>query len=201
MQKGLAPIVIILLITAVVGGYLLYQQQPGSTSTTQPTPPPVTETDEITNWKIYTNTKYKYSFENPGEFVIKVAVAGRSGDEANLETTSSLKLNSKKLPEQDLTIWIDAAATKYKTIDEYLNNLEKGKPNAEVPTIYSREKTTLGGMEATKYVTNTLAGNKSTSVATIRGGNFYNFTLENSDTRPQNISIFNKILSTFKFTN
>lgn len=198
MRGFSAVLLLILVVVVALGAYLMFQRQDLLPQNLVFSPIPQ---NELTTWKTYTNTKYKYSFDNPGNFVIKLAGGGLSGDEAKVETTSFLMLYSKQTSEQDLTIWVTAGTAGPNTLDEYLDNLEKGKPNTERVIIYSREKTTLGGVEARKYVAqDSLAGGKNMSVVAIHRGIFYRFSLDNSDTKPQNISVFNKILSTFKFT-
>lgn len=84
-QKGLVPLLIIIILAALVGGYLVYQNQtkPTSQPVPQTTPSPSDASPatgaggtsgapngdaETTNWKVYTNTEYKYSFRYPPEW-------------------------------------------------------------------------------------------------------------------------------------
>jgi hypothetical protein len=65
-QKGLAPILIVILIALGIGGYILYQKQYQSLSQQ------VLQIDEMSSWKTYTNTKFGYSIKYPDkwEFII-----------------------------------------------------------------------------------------------------------------------------------
>lgn len=75
-QKGLAPIVIVVLIALGIGGYLVYQDKVSNPSVINATPLPTVypSTDETTNWKTHTNTKY--SLEYPDNWIIKEAGSG-----------------------------------------------------------------------------------------------------------------------------
>lgn len=68
VQKGFAPLVIIILIALALGGYLVYQKQFKSVVVPQPAsqPSPVPAiSDDITNWKTYINSEYKYQLQYP----------------------------------------------------------------------------------------------------------------------------------------
>lgn len=72
MQKGF-PLILVTLVV-ILGGYFLYQQQTKSTqaipldqTTTQPSP----TANETANWKTYTNTEAKVSFQYPLDWTVK----------------------------------------------------------------------------------------------------------------------------------
>ncbi len=92
MQKGF-PLILIALIVIAVGGYLLYQQQTKSTSVTPPAQTatqPSPASNETTNWKTYTNTEAKVSFQYPLDWTVKeeqpstdykrISIQGKQGE-------------------------------------------------------------------------------------------------------------------------
>lgn len=61
MNKGFVAILILILVAAAaLGGYLIYQNQ-----SKPPSPQPSPTSDTAANWKTYTNTKYGFSFKHP----------------------------------------------------------------------------------------------------------------------------------------
>jgi hypothetical protein len=83
-QKGFIPILIVLLVTVVaaISGYFMYtnysNNQIAYTQPAKVTQSPTPSQDQTANWKIYTNKKYNYSLKHPEE--IEVFKAFENGD-------------------------------------------------------------------------------------------------------------------------
>lgn len=70
---GFAPLIIILVIAILsVVGYFGYKNYSSKSQTSiSPSPSPEDTSEQIKNWKTYTNTKYSFSFKYPNTFVSK----------------------------------------------------------------------------------------------------------------------------------
>ncbi len=101
-QKRLSPIVIIVMIAILFGGYLIYQNQfksvtPSSPQTTQP------GSDEAANWKTYTNTKYGYSIKYPTDWIVNdPCIADKQFLDCSAPEVSIKSLEKFTLNEQDI---------------------------------------------------------------------------------------------------
>lgn len=77
-QKGFIPILIVLLIAATIGGYFIFtnysnlsrvKSRDNRTKPAQQTIPP-SSTDEIANWKTYTDSNLQLTFKHPSDWSI-----------------------------------------------------------------------------------------------------------------------------------
>lgn len=210
-QRGLAPILIILLLAAAIGGYFIYQRlinsgqvrctlearicSDGSSvgrigSKCEFAPCPSAGSDETTNWKIYTNTAYKFNFAyppswsaiestSPGKpYVLFVAL----GSANTIEGGGSVAVTIRNQSETD-----------------YVSLLKK-----EEYQIVQRSDIQLGENKATHYkLGKKLASGVKTQqdiVLTIQNGLLYEIN-SGANSNKDNQLVFDQILSTFKFTN
>ena len=194
-NRGFVPILILVLIALGAAGYFGYKYFRPTTSINNPTPfpTPTIGINPKTGWKIYTNTKYGYSFEYPSQWLINLSVNG--GDRP--EQVDQIRIETET---DGVILWARAGTTYYKDYADLLNNLDYCRPNSECIEIYSKSKVKLGGLDAVKYTRSQLGPNKVLSVETVKDGYRYSLDLEKFDTLPQEDKTFDQILSTFKFT-
>jgi len=204
-KKGMSGVTITLLIllTAVVfgGGAYAYvnnkatkekndlnaqitdlQKQVATSGATATTTTPNSSTsaiDETASWKTYTNDKYGFSFKYPNTYT----------------ATDELEKNTISVPERKLSIKSNTS-----TMDLYVNPDGFGPffPDVQYAMDY-----TGGKIKSTKTISSDENSKDSRTLAvgnlTVGSNEYlYFFYMEDSDTQP--LTEFDKILTTFKFT-
>ncbi len=196
-QKGLAPILIFFLIALGLGGYFVYtnysnnhykvSSQPTSSSSTA---------DENTDWKSYTNSKGNYSFKYPVDFYVEESNNAEDGfvynrvtiynkaykdfvDDFNNHRTSVLN------PDDNETFLMSIVIPPEKNN----SSLEMAKKEYGIPGNQSVDYT-IDGIKGFRVV-------NGDTVVVYKGQEYY-FQLRNYNNKYA--SYFDKILSTFKFT-
>lgn len=135
--------------------------------------------DETTNWKIYTNTKYFYSFKYPKNLILKNIADGADG---------SLPTNAIMLTLSDPTL----TKSEDSLIDiQYLDLLLDVTPKSD----WNSTITKLGDTQATKFI-----ANKPEIKFDVYHVNLKNGGLEIMTNKTQSTILIDQILSTFKFT-
>lgn len=202
-QKGLAPILIVVLIAALAaGGYFIYKlprtsvtpPTPQTTPAPSPTPSPspaLTDTEEISNWKTYTNTRYGYSFKYPQDLYLKTPSAVE-----NTVTFLFEKYRGQTLIDQpEFGI---SASTDGKPLEELVNSIKAiAKQTGQV---VSFQEIKLEGERAYRNE-NIIKDNPMSNITTLVNHNniSYKITLFYSEMTEKQKSLYDQILSTFRF--
>ncbi len=138
-----------------------------------------TAADETASWKTYTNDKYGFSFKYPNTYT----------------ATDELEKNTTSVPERKLSIKSNTS-----TMDLYVNPDGFGPffPDVQYAMDY-----TGGKIKSTKTISSDENSKDSRTLAvgnlTVGSNEYlYFFYMEDSDTQP--LTEFDKILTTFKFT-
>lgn len=196
-EKGLAPIVVVLIVAGLFGAFYLGKTYgKPAVEQTPPTSSPTLSTteDETANWKTYENTKYKYSFQYPAELKVDLGVSGAPADDSKLETIYQIKLHDAK----QTNIWVSVLETNYKSISEFSDSLETSRANSGKISVLSKETTILDRVQAIRYVIPQPEAGNTLRVSAILNGYVYTLTLDSPDS--DKTTIFDQILSTFRFT-
>lgn len=191
--KGFVPIIVLVLVvlTIALGGFYLVRsqkstlksqntkivQQPPQSPSLSPLP-----STETANWKTYTNTTYNFSIKYPDAWYI--------GEQQNV-----IYVNNAPIPSIPLTHGLPSSLqiSIYTSPQDIPNPIWKHKT----------EKTTLGGISATR-VTDQEAGGLDdiarTTIVINSGKISYVLVFANTDINGGHNPVFDQILSTFKFT-
>lgn len=199
VEAGLAPILIAILIALGVGGYLVYTNYSNNrTKVTEQTaqPSPVSTTDEIANWKTYTNAVYNFSFVYPQDWMI---------GERKLSTNDylNLYLRPQSLTVGDSEYGVISVIVKKSDLEmgEYIDTLcgdaSDGCDNSKKTT-----ELRLGNLVAKRV--SPIGGALPIEAIAFKKGNYifqFNMILDsNAKPNQQNLIIRDQMLSTFKFT-
>lgn len=160
--------------------WLARNQAPTPTVIIEPTPTP----DPTADWKTYTNTKYGFSFKYPNE-VINIG-----------STTSSDSINLKK----DDSNFAVISIYQNMSVNDYLKKYESGDPLAPTTNVSTTE-IVFNNIEATKV--NIGGVDVMYFVLFVKNNQLFKIELDvtaiMSDPDNTNRSLFDQILSTFKF--
>lgn len=219
-QKGIAPILIVILIALALGGYLLYQKQFKPVSVLQPSPSPVTSPEAsssataspestgiretanpdsiVANWKTYENKPFFYQIKYPSNWIVQNVLYGQSLTEGDSLIGINPNNNMARAGDE-----INIEVVKDKTVEEAIQLLKNSNK------LKSSGSFTLGDIKGKRIETTYIQPNQKSlsdktanptgtkvSVMFERNGNLY--ILSSLDYA---LVTFNKILSTFKFTN
>jgi len=225
--KGLSPVVIVLLIV-VIGGYLIYSGKinlntslnQNSTGQAKSTPayriPPDAGTmgkpnssDETANWKTYVSNKGKYSLKYPNDWQIKSdnEILGSDTTKTTLQsndlitkTINTPGIGGEQLPKGsklEVVLSLNPNFKSYEQLKDFMDNKSTMFP---LNYFTSNEEIIVDGVKSTIR-----RGGKPTTLALgntfgycFNNGITYEFTFNNSE---NDDTLFNQILSTFKFTN
>lgn len=147
-------------------------------------PAPIQTPDETTSWESFTNKKYNYAIKYPAYWI---AFEGITPDEVTLELVPHAPVFGGLI-----------------TILAYTGNLNP--ESVSITKVESERNITVGGKETkTQIGTDSFSG-KGTRIhvgpITKDGQNYlFIFTTGDQIAKPEDIAVFEKILSTFKFTN
>jgi len=189
MSKGFAPILIVILIALAIGGYLLYQKQTKPFPVSQPSPSPVTTpvasiSAETINKKKGTNNEF---------FVLKLPVDWK---ESKVGVSSDLidrKEYKNSVSDSEISILVKKDAYQ-EFVQERESMIKPAKP----------QSVKISGEDALKYDGfGGEAGRLHRVDVIIKKGEYAFWIIFNTQVLPEgkeNISIFDQILSTFKFT-
>lgn len=186
-QKGFPTVLVLFMALVVFGGYLIYQNQNKSIPSQQAKQSSPTPIDEIANWETYTNTEYRFSFKYPKGWNVNsenntVKISNRNSS-MRFQTSPYPSINFDKLYEKpDGTIDQNPVFIRTK-----IKNLE------------------IGGYKATMYTNESSAANQNKSfdisVYIVQGAPITMISGQtNPDSKENLLSIFNQVISTFKFT-
>jgi len=184
--------IILVVIVVIAGIFILLLNSQKSTSTPpssiSPTSSPITE--EVANWKTYTNTKYGYSLKYPSEMRLT---------EPGNETYLTLDPSQEK--EQDfhhtLIVGISVLPNKERlSIDELI---EKIQASTSAIQIKNKQDVTVGGVKGKKVIGSAL-GSDFTKIFIPYEDSFVVLTASiGIEKYQQYVQVFDQILSTFKF--
>jgi hypothetical protein len=187
--------VFVLLVSIGVGAYVLgtkHSQPPTQIFPAPVTPIPTTQTDSTAGWKMYTNQTYGFSFTYPTEWVL---VDNISGAASGIPSVYQINIDNPKKEKNALPGII----------------LEISKSKDDIPQ-YSSPNITQETIDGIAAVRQSIPSGMQSALEAVffkKGVNYYRITLAYEDKKtPQrgeynatSVDIFNKILSTFKFTN
>ena len=208
-QKGFAPILIIILILVVVGGVYYFGTKRGSillipTQTPNVLSSPTTTLNSTTNWKTFKSNLYGFTIEYP--LTITPPEESAINNSLNPPASGYMQFN---LPE--VQNWIDSLSikvwsnpAKLSTSDwiaqQRLEAKKSGAPNISPESEKNIEINGISGYQSVNFAGD---GNmKDTYIAKdtyIIEVSFYD-TNPNIPNQEQNKTIFETMLSTFKFT-
>lgn len=189
-QKGFAPIIILLILVfvALVGvAYLagskgLLTSKPTFVSYISPTPSP--NSSPTADWKTYTNEKLAFSFKYPNgvykvyEYPLIVSIG--------VEGTGGLNFEVEKRPNTTILTAFTQDKSRYK---EYLD--------LKLPTPVLKSGVINGYVEQETIFPAAAYGTDMRILYFQRGSDVYLITLQPNVTE----TVFDQILTTFKFTN
>lgn len=151
--------------------------------------------NETTNWKTYTNKKHNYSLQYPQDWEIEW-LAGDEG--STIDDADLIELSSNT--EQEYTFEVVSLRSNVfnsSNIEEFSKQLDKfgwrGNP------IVSKEKTTLGGVEALRYTTKEVIAVRVIKPIAEDKIYIYDVSLQGENPKLQTIKVLNTIKATFKF--
>lgn len=140
--------------------------------------------DETVNWKTYTDNKYYFSLKYPPEWKIK--------GETNPETGQyTIVFQRTPIVPDSLTIIL---VKENWSVDQEVNSHNQKQSVGPSSEILKIEDTKVGGLEAKKFTYSTAMGTTPEETTTSKGTTVYSFISFPNDT------VFDQILSTFKFT-
>lgn len=199
--KTKIPLILLLIVTCLstlTSGWLFYQnlqlQKQISQLQAQPSPlpseTPIPSADPTADWKTYTNTKYNYEFKYPSDFNLEKSTSGEY-----FQTKLNNRLIFYATNDQSSTI----ADYLVKT-DKISQNANEGPPSLQVQ---STKKTVIHGLNSIQreeYLTDA----DLTQINTYfkKGSVVVSIALEPTPGNPrsEDESLYQQILSTFKFT-
>lgn len=144
-------------------------------STQQPTP------DPTANWKVYTNTKFKYMFKYPPNTAVYSRVESLPGNEKERDITTTCCV---VVIEEDKTVLGNEVFEDGKSIEEHKRRL------SEDPAVSGMEETTFAGERALIYMYTSVK-----TLTVVHKSISYNFLFVTGEE-----DLGDRILSTFKFT-
>lgn len=207
--------VLILLIIAAVGGGTYYlgvvKQQPTMqknnnnvvtvTSTLAPTsattPTPSSIIDPTTNWKTYTNTFGKYQISYPNNYIVNVGKSVGVDGIIIQQLNSYAELVSKVIPNTNgnIKISINSTETNYKTPQEVANTSGCVDPSNKEGAPY-----TIDGNAGLIFENTPCGPFGITVIDTVKNGRAYGIGIEGTVDYKYLKPEYEKVLSTFKFT-
>jgi len=201
-------LLIILVIVIVLGGgywlYAKYGKTSATTSTTSPSPASTIKASPSTSaavspsasstvpadWKTYTNSTYNYSIKYPSDWV-----SSEPGAKRTVFATSAISGETDRKGLVEIQV---PSLSKDDAMKEAFADLSGGSTNATI------EKTSVGGVEATKYSGQpnlNVFGGGTHRIRVIFEKSGVVYVVEALDNNDSTIvSRFNQILSTFQFT-
>lgn len=203
-QKGFAPILVVLIIAALAfGGFYYFGTQRPKTSpqivkSTQVISTPAT--DETANWKTYTSTESKYTFKYPQDWNFPSGISHGCGSTISSPSSEKMSLTICELGDNTINSEADFLKKEqsvnlgtYALVSQMqikVNNYTGIETESQGPT----------GKYAAPGVLN-----DQIDVTIYRPGFTFNtlsisFSMEDQSQFDQGKEIFDKILSTFKFT-
>lgn len=195
LSKRPSSLVLLIIIIAIIGGVFYLDK---TYKTCKQFPDRVSERrllNETTNWKAYINKKHHYSLQYPQDWVVKW-LAGDDG--STVEDADLIELISNT--EQGYTIEVVSLRSGIfhsLTIEQFSKQLDEFGWRGN--TVISKEKSKLGGVQALRYTTKEVVGVRVIKPTTENKVCLYDVSLQGENPNPQTISIFNTVLSTFKF--
>lgn len=219
-QKGFAPIIILVLILLGVIGYFIYKNMQPRKQTSLPPSTPIATSEPIENWETFTSQNLKVSFRYPSFFRIIETVAQPSPlgymilGEIDLKKFSTTLTNPTRKQILIMTIT--------KTEADYFLRIKVGETfvdpnlNQGFTTLFYRfPDIVIGGIKAYVYKVYAKEGvyyNPGKIIVIKKGNVYYQITIPfsnfSSDTPSEvpgkdidYVTIFQQILSSFKFTN
>lgn len=178
-----------------IGGYLLgtkKSQLPVQKAVSQVSPSPIP--DPTANWKTYTNTEFGYQIRYPADWTLK-------------QNTDSASPYPALYPAEDSLDYLSLRTTTFSP-EDYIADLRSSAEkvvSGEV-IVGQQTKTDIAGITAYKIFTSSEAEGGDKYVIgfnnrTIIIGQHFNYIVSLPlDGKTKLLEIFNKILSTFKFT-
>lgn len=187
-KKGLTLITILFLITLAIGGYLVYQTISTPTRSQQAVQTS-TKSDKIEDWKVYTNTKYGFTFKYPSDLT-----PDESRSTAIDKPLIDFYDESGSAPHLEWNLYVHK-----KPVEKVLSDLIEGQ-NKSDPTWYKyqviSQEPFIKDNKHKGYTVKTKdqSGEKSTIIIPIDSSTTVIFQSLGFD-----IDTFYRILSTFKF--
>ncbi len=209
-RHGFAHIILIAVLAATLAIFgLVYfkslqttpytNPNPTQTSTSTATQSATKKPDKTTNWKTYTNEKYKYSIKYPADWVVALN-GGNWPDYSNVPT--------EKLP--SVIFWNGPSGKNVGGLNNLVISADPSNKTAIIQTEKSNRSdnsdTTiikLDGKEAATYIANCCTGGSTKFLTTNNKDNIgillsFGFLPKDQE---QAMKTIDQILSTFKFLN
>lgn len=190
----LLPVLLTFLITTVVlvGIYFGFLTKKSTLITASPTPSPSPSLspsiDPITNWQVYQNTKFNFSFKYPRDFKLYDSI-DQVGDRLIIQNFSTEI--GRTIQPTDYQMIIALGLNEGRKLDWYTTNASKELGSFPI------EQLSIGGLNALKGQ----SGQKQVSVPTIWVINGeYTYTIQLPTSLPESEKTFDQILSTFAFS-
>ncbi|HOX10956.1 MAG TPA: hypothetical protein P5323_02225 [Candidatus Moranbacteria bacterium] len=189
-KNNIVLIVIIVAIVAITAGVIgfLLAKKTQAPATAPAVTQPVTQTplaqpaDENADWKTYTNTKYGFEFKYPADLITKEDLSG---------TVFGVSFSDKNGMKNDQIALNQYKASELPSINSLIQQIKKDGLALSEPSEYL-----VSGIKGLQIIEN--APVPQYKVFIEKDSFTYIFSIANESPR---LSEFNKILSTFKFTN
>ncbi|MBP9821888.1 MAG: hypothetical protein KBC81_00340 [Candidatus Pacebacteria bacterium] len=179
--------VLILLATGAYAGIWYWQKQ--QVAVVAPTPTP--KTGETVNWKTYTSTEYGFEFKYPSDWVPSPSLTDDGVVDFQSPSTVS-SMESMPGPYYDVRL-IPLSAT----VEEKINSINSmGNVPVKAKDLFvGVKKSVVGGLEVTSYqAVQNLCGDYVFEIAHNKSAVVF------ETCRQEQLSVIEKIISTFKFT-
>lgn len=209
-QKGLAPVLIILLIATAIGGYLVYSgkinlpQKQTDQQTTE-----TTKVDETANWKTYTSDKHGFSINYLETWVINEVENKNTGFQDSVPSFKGISFGNRQGPDFEIAVEILENPEKM-SLTSFFSKWDYRccGPNTPPSNLPNAIKDSLGltvdGINGKVLVPPIdTVGFYVKWVLLPREDKIFRITMRTADTYSVEYreTIFNQVLSTFKFTN
>lgn len=186
------PIIVLLILLIPTGTYLLGKNQSSKQiSTIQSSPTPTPTPDPTANWKTYSDSKYGFSLKYPSEYLISEVNNGiffSKSPEEKVKLDACLKqieCNSFSLGIQ----FTSGSKPTEQSLKDYIIKHDSGD-------FYTWDSKAIDGSNALQTEYDAVVGSGKINVTYVVKGT----SVLRIQTQTENISIYNQILSTFKFT-
>lgn len=201
--NSVLPYIVVMVLAAIsAGAFYFYNQntelktQLASVSSPSPKTNTTNSTDLLSDWQVYTNSKYGFTFKFPGNLGHQGAVAGpSSGTSDVIESFSDPKTirEGTDAPFDGFSVYV-VTDLKANSFDKYIDNEIKAMDSSEYSKMQNAKKLTF---DKGVVLTSTNADMAYYYLPTEDGENVIVFAYIQANTSFKNI--FDQIISTVKF--
>lgn len=215
-QKGISALIIVILVALAVGGYLVYQKYLNSVSVPQPTSQPVstpaaivftnesTSSAETANWKTYTNQIQQFLIKYPDNKKVEIRETDTTkndchGKSAVVDILIYPSGYVKSQEEIDFSgeLWVNISVVENEDLSSPENFMAKNCPQIDESKIGSKKAIRIDTVPSLEIVYKNVMA-EQLEVIVQKDKKLY---FIHGFSRKLPSSIFDQILSTFKFTN